>query len=155
MPFSVVGSAAVPTEFSGELLYEGGVSSGFYGSFLTQNEQWAVVSGDKGTLHISDFVLPFFGNQTAFHVNNAAFTVKGCEFRMEENRRSTVVDEYSNSHATAQESNLFRHFAAQVRRGQLNPEWPDIAYKTQKVMDACYESALAGNRCVEISNVSF
>src|SRR5690606_36410633 len=37
--------ASVPTEFSGELWFDGDVSSGFYCSFITQNEQFAGVSG--------------------------------------------------------------------------------------------------------------
>lgn len=145
------GAPAVPTGFSGELLYDEGVSSGFYGSFLTHNEQWAVVSGDRGILHVADFVLPFYGKEISFYVNNMAFNAHGCEFRMEENRRSTTVAEHSNSHATAQETNLFRNFTAQVRSGQLNTEWPDIAYKTQLLMNACYDSACAGNRPIEIT----
>ncbi|MSU35643.1 MAG: Gfo/Idh/MocA family oxidoreductase [Pedosphaera sp.] len=144
-------STVVPTGFSGELLYDDGVSSGFYGSFLTHNEQWAVVSGDKGILHVADFVLPFYGTESSFHVNNAAFSVRGCEFRMEENRRSSVVPEYSNSHATAQETNLFRNFTAQVRSGKLNSEWSEIAYKTQLLMNGCYDSACAGSRSIEIT----
>ncbi len=145
------GSPAIPTGFSGELLYDDGVSAGFYGSFLTHNEQWAVVSGDKGILRLDDFVLPFYGNELSFHVSNAAFKVSGCEFRMVENRRSVVVPEHSNSHATAQETNLFRNFTAQVRSGKLNSEWSDIAYKTQLVMNACHDSARAGNRPIAIS----
>src|SRR5262245_55025152 len=56
----------VPAEFSGELLFHGGVSSGFYCSFLTHNEQWATVSGTKGYLALSDFVVPFFGSECSF-----------------------------------------------------------------------------------------
>ncbi len=56
--------APVPTEFSGELLFENGVSSGFYCSFITANEQCALISGSKGYLRVSDFVAPFFGSET-------------------------------------------------------------------------------------------
>jgi len=51
-------SGGVPTEFSGELFFENGVSSSFYCSFLTTIEQWAVLSGEKGYIRIGDFVLP-------------------------------------------------------------------------------------------------
>ena len=37
--------AGVPLEFSGELFFDGGVSSGFYCSFLAAHQQWADVSG--------------------------------------------------------------------------------------------------------------
>ncbi len=42
--------APVPTEFSGELFFEDGVSSSFYCSFITENEQWANISGTRGSL---------------------------------------------------------------------------------------------------------
>src|SRR5262249_36629089 len=54
MPEKVIGrvlssaggkSDSVVTEFSGELLFAKGVSSGFYCSFLTETEQWAHISG--------------------------------------------------------------------------------------------------------------
>jgi predicted dehydrogenase len=140
------GSPPVPTEFSGELLFKNGVSSGFYCSFLTQNEQWAHVSGDKGYLRVPDFVAPFFGNELEFDVNNAAHNVSGCDFNMEAHWRRFTVPEYSNSHPTAQETNLFRNFADQVRSGKLNDAWPEMALKTQQVMEACFESARGKNR---------
>jgi predicted dehydrogenase len=142
--------ALVPTEFSAELLFDGGASSGFYCSFLTENEQWAMVSGTKGYLRLRDFVVPFFGNESAFEVNNVALNINGCDFNMEAHCRRFAVAEYSNSHANAQETNLFRNFAAQVQSGGLNPNWPDMALKTQQVMEACFESARAGGGAVEV-----
>ena len=50
--------AGVPVEFSGELFFDGGVSSGFYCSFLTAYRQWADISGAKGYLRVPDFVAP-------------------------------------------------------------------------------------------------
>jgi predicted dehydrogenase len=136
----------VPTEFSGELLFDDGVSSGFYCSFKTENEQWAYVSGTKGYLRVSDFVAPFFGNELEFEVNNAIHNVSGCDFNMEAHWKRFAVSEYSNSHPTAQETNLFRNFADQVRSGTLNELWPDMALKTQQVMSACFASARANSQ---------
>jgi predicted dehydrogenase len=142
--------APVSTEFSGELLFDKGISSGFYCSFLTHDEQWATISGTKGYLRMSDFVLPFFGNESSFDVNQAAFNVAACDFNMEAHWRRFAVPEYSNSHSTAQETNLFRNFADQVRSGRLSEEWPDIALKTQQVMNACFDSARADSRPVDL-----
>jgi hypothetical protein len=36
---------------------------------------------------------------------------------------------------------MFRDFANQVFSGRLNDDWPMWALKTQRVMDACLESA--------------
>lgn len=142
--------AAVPTEFSGELLFAGGVSATFYSSFLTENQQWASISGTKGHLHIADFVLPFCGCETSFEVNQPAFQVNGCQFVMESHPRRVAVAEYGNNHPTAQETNLFRNFANQVASGSLNDAWPQRALKTQRLLDACLESAANGSQPVTL-----
>jgi predicted dehydrogenase len=139
---------AAPSEFSGELIFQNGVSSSFYCSFVTAIEQWAQISGSNGVLRMTDFVLPFFGCETRFEVNNAVFEVKGCDFNMEPHWREFSTSEYSNSHPNAQETNLFRNFAAQVLSGEINESWPAMALGTQRVMHACFESAREGGRPV-------
>lgn len=141
--------APVPTEFSGELLFDGGVSAGFYCSFVTEHQQWAHVSGTKGCLEVSDFVLPFFGSEVAFEVHHPMFRFEGCNFNMEQHTRRIAIPEYSNSHPTAQESNLFRTFADQIPTGGLRADWPDIALKTQQIMEACLASARTEGRLVD------
>ncbi|MBI5774400.1 MAG: Gfo/Idh/MocA family oxidoreductase [Verrucomicrobia bacterium] len=144
--------APVPTEFSGELLFDGSVSAGFYCSFITGNEQWANISGTRGYLRVPDFVLPFHGAEAAFEVQNSVFNIRGCNFHMESHARRVAVAEHSDSHATSQETNLFRNFTAQVRSGQLNEAWPDMALKTQQVVNACLDSARDGGRVVELES---
>lgn len=135
----------VATEFSGELFFAGGISSTFYCSFLTETEQWAHISGNKGLIRLSDFVLPYFGNEVRFELSRPVFAVRGCDFHMEPHARDIVIAEYSNSHATSQETNLFRNFGDIALSGKLDPHWPDIALKTQRVMEACLKSARAGS----------
>lgn len=142
--------APVPTEFSGELLFDNGVSSGFYCSFVAANEQWAQITGDKGCLRMTDFVLPFFGNEVAFETISAEFNVSGCDFNMEGRRQRIAVPEYSNSHPSSQETRLFRNFAAAVLSGRLEESWADFALKTQQVMEACLKSARGESRPVEL-----
>jgi predicted dehydrogenase len=138
----------VPTEFSGELLFEGGVSAGFYCSFVTELEQWAKVSGTAGSLRVEDFVLPFSGNEISFELHRAAFRVRGCDFDMQPETRRIAVAEHSHGYEDAQEANLFRNFAAAVRSGRLNEEWPEFALKTQRVVNACLDSAKAEGKPV-------
>jgi len=142
--------AAVATEFSGELFFDGGTSSSFYCSFSSADEQWAMINGTKGLIRIQDFVLPYFGSEVSFEVFNAGLKVTGCDFNMEPGRRHVAIPEYSNSHATSQETNLFRTFAAQVQSGQLNDEWPEMALRTQAVMEACLQSARTGSALVRL-----
>jgi len=140
----------VPTEFSGELLFENDVSAGFYCSFLTEHQQQATVSGMKGNLRLDDFVLPFMGNEAAFTVNNAQFSQEVCDFHMKRFDRREAVAEYSDSHPTAQETNLFRNFGDLALGGTPDPVWGEIALKTQKVMMACVESARLGGEAMPV-----
>ena len=142
----------VPTEFSAELFFNGGVSAAFYCSFITEIEQWADIGGTRGNLRVPDFVLPFSGSELAFETGNPVFDVQGCDFNLEPHTRRWTTAEHSNSHPSAQETNLFRHFADQVQSGTLNQAWPEMALKTQQVMQACRESALAQGQIVEIQS---
>jgi predicted dehydrogenase len=134
----------VPFEVSAELAFPRGVSATLYCSFQTENEQWAVVSGTKGFAHLPDFVLPFFGDEVRFDVTNSVFEKAGCDFDMRRRTRSVVVPEYSNSHPTAQEANMFRTFSALVAGDRRDPHWGEVALRTQAVMDACLRSARSG-----------
>lgn len=140
----------VPMEFSGELFFPGGISSSFYCSFLTEHQQWANVSGSKGNLQVSDFVLPNFGNEIAFDVSNAVFDIVGCDFNMERHVRRVAVNEYAGSNTNAQETNLYRNFAQLVLSGQPDASWGQGALNTQKVMEACWASAQADSSSVQI-----
>lgn len=87
--------APVATDFSAELFYPGGVSASFYCSFRAEIQQWASISGTRGALYVSDFVLPYYGSELRFEVSNPVFHVTGCDFNMEEHNRRVAVREYS------------------------------------------------------------
>jgi predicted dehydrogenase len=142
--------APIPTDFSAELFYPDGVSASFYCSFLTENQEWANVSGTKGYLYVPDFVLPYYGSELSFEVSRAVFNVTGCDFNMEDHTRRYAVPEYSNSAESAQETRMFTKFAESALSGSLDPYWGDIAVKTQQVLDACLQSARSDGRVVEL-----
>jgi predicted dehydrogenase len=144
------GTGGVPTEFSAELQFADGVSAGFYCSFVTGLQQWAMISGTSGTAQLSDFVLPFAGDELEFETRKADFRINGCDFRMETEAQTIRVPESSHGKGNAQEVNCFRNFAEQIRAGQMNQDWPDEALKTQIVMCACLESARANGRFVRL-----
>ena len=141
----------VPTEFSGELFFENGASSGFYCSFLTANEQWATIVGTKGYLRLADFVVPFTGEEVAFEVNRTDLNIHGCDFNMDSRWQRHTVPERSHSHSTSQETNLYRNVTNQIRSGTINTSWMEMALQTQQVMEACFESARLDGRAVEVS----
>ncbi len=133
------GRPSSPTEFSGELFYPDGVTSEFYCSFRTAKHQWAHVSGQQGWLLLPDFVHPFDSYEPALQVNEKNVIVTS------EIKCPPGVDPKLQSHTTAQDTRMFRNFANQVFAGKLNEDWPRWAMKTQKVLDACHESARRGS----------
>ena len=122
---------AVPVEFSGELMFAGGASAALYSSFISPNQQWVNISGNKGWLRMDDFVLPADPHQAHLQVNGVEALVRNCD----------CVGAHSASQAGSQQVNMFRNFANQVFTGKINEDWPEWAWKTQVVMDACLESA--------------
>lgn len=130
--------SGVPMEFSGELIYDGGVSSGFYCSFLTAHQQWAHISGQQGWLRVPGFVHPRNSYEPAFEVNNAEILTPA------EVKCPPGGDSMESGHPTAQDTRMFRNFANQIFSGKLNDDWPRWALQTQTVLDACHEAARRG-----------
>ncbi|HLX71547.1 MAG TPA: Gfo/Idh/MocA family oxidoreductase [Verrucomicrobiae bacterium] len=114
--------APVPFDFSGEMLFDGDVSSGFFCSFLSSYSNWATLSGTHGNVRVPDFVLP--------KSSHGALDING-----------ELTDSSGVDPLTAQETNMVRAFADQVLSGKLNDAWPEWALKTQLVMNACLDSA--------------
>ena len=132
--------APTPSDFSGELIFNEDTSAGFHCSFLTSFQQWAIISGTKGNLSLSDFVHPVSIHEPSFDVNNKEIRVKCCD----------CTRKHSKSRAQAQDAKMIRNFAHQVHTGQLNDVWPMMSIKTQQVLDACFQSAKNGGRLILI-----
>ena len=90
---------------------------------------------------MDDFVLPYYDSEVGFDVANALFDINSSQFNMERHIQHHGIHEYSNNHPSAQETQLFRTFSDCVLSGKPDSHWPEIALKTQIVMDACLESA--------------
>jgi predicted dehydrogenase len=88
-----------------------------------------------------DFVHPFNGYEPVFEVNRKEIRVPTAAGAQSP---TPVSDPAELGHATAQNTVMFRNFANQVFSGKLNEEWPMWVLQTQRVMDACYQSALQG-----------
>jgi predicted dehydrogenase len=129
------GRVSSPTEFSATLYYPGGLTSEFYASFCTADQQWVQVSGSKGWLRLADFVHPFNSYEPAFEVNSKMTVVEG------QVKCPPGANPFEFGHATAQDAHMWRNFANQVCSGKLNEDWPRWSLATQKVLDACHDSA--------------
>ena len=127
---------ATPIDFSGELVFDDESSAGFFCSFLAEKQQWVDISGTRGQVRWADFVHPLSEHEPVFEINYREQRVKYCE----------CAGDHVADHSLAQDATMFRNFANQVRTGRINEDWPEIALKTQQVMDACYSSALNGGR---------
>jgi len=132
------GRIPAPMEFTAELTFAGGVSASFYCSFHAAHQQWAIIGGKKGFLSLPDFVRPLDSYAPAFNINNKVVRLKV------PGKRPTGVDCGSQGHRQAQDTFMFQNFARQVASGQLEATWPVWSLKTQRVMDACFESAKSG-----------
>jgi predicted dehydrogenase len=124
-----------PKDFSGEMVFEGGVSAAFHCSFDASFQQWAHVSGSRGYVRVSDFVLPSADNDTAWEVNYRPLP-----------KAETGLHFGPPTTADSQEARMFRHFATQVRSGTLQESWFKEASLTQQVTDACLASAMADEK---------
>ena len=141
-------ASPVPIEFSAELFFPGGVTAAFYCSFRTQQQQLVHISGSKGYACLDDFVLPFDRDELTYEVCRQQYQIEGCEFKMQPHKRLEAVAEHGSGTPNAQETNLIRNFSKLALSGTPDPSWGKIALQTQRVMDACYESAIKGGDAV-------
>lgn len=140
----------VPLEFSGTLTFADGAAASFYCSFTASNAQWAMISGDKALLQVSDFVLPFSGPRTQYSVTSSDFVIDCCRFDMHAGTETESLEEPSSNAPGSQESGLFQTFSNLVLSGKTDAQWPQITLQTQRVLDACLLSATQGSKCVAI-----
>jgi predicted dehydrogenase len=136
-----------PTQFSGELFFNDGSSAGFFCSFVIESQQWVSIMGERGTVRMADFVHPQNSYEAEYEINQTSHRV-GAPGGTELPIHAGALSEFG--HALAQDTLMIRNFAAQIQSGKLNEDWPEIALKTQQVMDACLESGRNGARQVSL-----
>jgi predicted dehydrogenase len=144
-------SPSVPLAFSGSLTFAGGASASFYCSFTAAHAQWAIVSGNKALLQVSDFVLPFSGSQTNIRLTRSEFSLDRCRADMHEGSHVEMIDEPSSNAPGSQESALFHEFSRLVLSGERDSRWPQMSLLTQRVLDACLLSARDGSSVVTLN----
>lgn len=142
---------SVPISLSAEMVFASGVTATFYCSFETEHQQWFHLSGTKGHIVLNDFVLPYHGPEVGFDIEQAHFETDVCNFHMERHSKRVSVREYSDSHPTSQETQLFRKFSDLVLSGGVDSHWPEISLQTQRILDACLKSARSDGEEVALS----
>jgi len=141
----------VPGELGATMFFKNGVSADFFCSFLVENQQLATISGEHGYITLNDFVLPFYDAEVAWSSHKNILEIDNCRWNMRRHSCRHSVLEYASGEANSQEVNMIRAMNEIVITGQLNDHWPDIALKTQRLLNACRESADKDGARVEIS----
>lgn len=145
------GSAVdVPGEFSGELFFAGGVTASFFCSFLAENQQISILSGERGYVLVDDFVLPFYDAELAWHESRHVLEIDNCRWNMRRHTSRESIFEYASGEPNAQEVRMIETFNRCVVDGKVDPHWPQISLLTQRVMDACRASADAGGLRIDL-----
>ncbi len=139
----------VPSEYSGNIYFNDGTSATLFCSFLVENQQWCHISGDRGHVHVDDFVLPYHGSQTVIYTNSPTFEINGCDFRMMNRCKKIITDEYSEGHETAQEVCMFRNFSNLVLQKVVDWKWLEKTLATQRTVSLLKESSDEGGAIKE------
>lgn len=131
---SQIESRQIPAEFTATLQFDGGSSAQFHCSFRSEHQQFVHVVGQEKSLRMDDFVLPFNGSNSDFHLCGAHFAIEGCEFVMEPRFQRVSVASRSQGHASAQESRLWSDFAKAVAGG-VDHSWLERSVAVQSTLN--------------------
>ncbi len=140
----------VPAEFAAELQFPAGLSAGFYCSFLTENQQTAIVSGSDGFITVDDFVLPFYDAEAAWGEHQHVLEIDNCRWNFRRHSRREAIAEYPSGEANAAEVNMLRRLAECHIEGQVDKSYPEIALQTQTILDACRKSDAADGKMIAL-----
>lgn len=127
----------VPGAFTGELVFDGGLTAGFFCSFLTANQQTATISGDTGYLSVDDYVLPLYDSKTDWQIHRHELEIDNCRWNFRRRSEQHYGDEYHSGESNSQEVEMVRTFARIVNSGNLDPLLATRAVQTQRILDAC------------------
>ncbi len=142
-------SAGVPGTFSAEMTFDDGVSAAFYCSFLSANQQTALISGDRGYLTLDDFVLPLYGARSEWELHRHDLQIDNCQWNFARKTTGMAVDEYASGQPDSQEVNMVRRLAEIALSGRLSEHYAELSLKTQLVLDACRRSDAHGGKSVQ------
>ncbi|XP_020575477.1 uncharacterized oxidoreductase At4g09670-like [Phalaenopsis equestris] len=148
-PNPVKNEAGVILSCGASLHWEDGTVATFHCSFLAHLTFEVMIVGSKGTLSLSDFVIPFEENSAPFtSVSESGFKelVRGWTALPS---TKVVPTELPQDARMVEE---FSRLAGEIRDKGATPEkkWPVVSRKTQVVLDAVKESIDKEFKVVEI-----
>ena len=140
----------VPGQFSAELVFGNGLSASFFCSFLSENQQTVLLSGSEGYLTVEDFVLPAYDAEAKWSVHRHVLEIDNCRWNFRRHIDRRAVHEYGCGEANSAEVNMVRKLGQLAIDGTLDPLYPELARKTQMILDACCRSDAAGGSLVTV-----
>ena len=133
----------VPTDATVELVFPSGMVSNFQCSFHHPTRQWADACGSDGRLHVHDFVHGDW--QDADFQIDTGMTLKPMAAGVEDGPQTLTTT------GCVQEQAMIETFSAiALGRNPIDPFWPEVALKTQRVTDAVMRSGAEGGRTIEV-----
>lgn len=131
----VTNDAGVILSFGASLQWEDGKTATLHGSFLSHLTMELSATGTRGTLRLSDFVIPFEEERASFAFSSeAAFTELVTGWLSKPDERVVGAGLPQEALMVAE----FTRLVGGIKAGALKPEgkWPEISRKTQLVLDA-------------------
>ncbi len=141
---------AVPGEFAGEMEFASGVSAPFYCSFLSANQQTAMISGEEGYISVDDFVLPLYGGESSWTEHRHVLSIDNCRWNFARHSDRKSVREFASGEADSQEVVMVRRLAEIALSGKVDAFYPELSLKTQTILNACRRSDNEGGGWVEV-----
>lgn len=150
LPGTIFNKAGVIISCGAALHWEDGKVATFHCSFLANLTMTVTTSGTKGTLHLSDFVIPFEEKQSSFTTaTESGFTELVTGWVPLPSQHTVMTD-------IPQEVRMVTEFSRLVKSvkydgGAVEKMWPTISRKTQLVLDAVKASVEKGGEAVSLS----
>lgn len=138
----------VPGEFAAEMQFADGLSAAFYCSFLTSNQQTALLSGDQGYITVNDYVLPYYDAEAVWTNHSHVLEIDNCRWNFRRHSAPQAVFEYAAGESNSAEVNMVRRLATCALEKRLDPLYPELTIKTQRILDACRRSDAAGGELI-------
>ncbi|GLT74322.1 hypothetical protein SLA2020_461270 [Shorea laevis] len=145
----VINEAGVILSCGASLQWDDGKVATFHCSFLSSLTMNVTAIGTNGTLHLTDFVIPYQEHETSFTTSiKSGFNDLVTRWEPQPSKHTVTTNIPQEAHMV----NEFSILVANIKRNGAKPDrsWPIISRKTQLVLDAVTASIEKGFEAVEI-----
>ncbi|KAJ7969739.1 Oxidoreductase family protein [Quillaja saponaria] len=135
----VLNEVGVILSCGASLYWEDGKVATFHCSFLSNLTMDITAIGEKGTLHVHDFIIPFQEKEASFSLGSeTGFTELVTGWVPLPSKHTVTTDIPQEAHMVKE----FSHLVRTIKNNGSKPEnkWPTISRKTQLVLNAVKES---------------